>query len=55
MNALAYLVTIFTLFHLKKLFLFQHTLIVASPLNLIDAPMIVGERGKSPYLFRGIG
>ncbi|XP_025084607.1 dolichyl-diphosphooligosaccharide--protein glycosyltransferase 48 kDa subunit-like [Pomacea canaliculata] len=33
----------------------KHTLIVASPLNLIDAPMIVGARGKSPYLFRGIG
>ncbi|KAK7476524.1 hypothetical protein BaRGS_00032204 [Batillaria attramentaria] len=33
----------------------KHTLIVADPANLIDAPMIVGKKGKSPFLFRGVG
>ncbi|KAK7093903.1 dolichyl-diphosphooligosaccharide--protein glycosyltransferase 48 kDa subunit-like [Littorina saxatilis] len=33
----------------------KHTLIVADPTNLIDAAMIVGKKGKSPFLFRGVG
>ena len=34
----------------------QHTLIVANPANLLDAPNIVGDKKKiAPLLFRGIG
>lgn len=34
----------------------EHNLLVAQPENLIDAPMIVGDRKSlSPVLFRGIG
>ncbi|KAL8578270.1 hypothetical protein ACOMHN_005661 [Nucella lapillus] len=33
----------------------KHTLIVADPSNLIEAQMIVGKKGKSPFLFRGVG
>ncbi|KAI0219947.1 Dolichyl-diphosphooligosaccharide--protein glycosyltransferase 48 kDa subunit [Lamellibrachia satsuma] len=32
----------------------KHTLVVAEPSNLIQAPVIVGER-KAPLLFRGVG
>lgn len=33
----------------------KHTLIVADPKNLLDAPMIVGTKNASPLLFRGVG
>ncbi|OWF43409.1 dolichyl-diphosphooligosaccharide--protein glycosyltransferase 48 kDa subunit-like [Mizuhopecten yessoensis] len=33
----------------------KHTLIVADPKNLLDAPMIVGTKATSPLLFRGVG
>lgn len=33
----------------------KHTLIVADPANLIDAPMIVGSKKTSPFLYRGTG
>jgi len=33
----------------------KHTLIVADPANLIDAPMIVGSAKHSPFLYRGTG
>ncbi|KAK3803667.1 hypothetical protein RRG08_023381 [Elysia crispata] len=33
----------------------KHTLIVAEPENLINAPMIVGDKLKEPLLFRGVG
>lgn len=33
----------------------KHTLIVADPKNLLDAPMIVGNKISSPLLFRGVG
>ncbi|XP_055679273.1 dolichyl-diphosphooligosaccharide--protein glycosyltransferase 48 kDa subunit [Lutzomyia longipalpis] len=33
----------------------DHTLIVASPSNLIDAPVIVGPRTGSPLLYKGTG
>ena len=33
----------------------QHTLIVADPSNLIDAPMIVGSKKTTPFLYRGTG
>nr|CAG4634764.1 EOG090X05EE [Alona affinis] len=33
----------------------KHTLIVADPANLIDAPMIVGSKKSSPFLYRGTG
>ncbi|XP_059157616.1 dolichyl-diphosphooligosaccharide--protein glycosyltransferase 48 kDa subunit-like [Physella acuta] len=33
----------------------KHTLIVADPENLMKAPMIVGEKNTSPFLFRGVG
>ncbi|XP_046460235.1 dolichyl-diphosphooligosaccharide--protein glycosyltransferase 48 kDa subunit-like isoform X1 [Daphnia pulex] len=33
----------------------KHTLIVADNANLIDAPMIVGAKKTSPFLFRGTG
>ena len=43
------------LLFLSSLWLFQHTLIVAEPENLINAPMIVGDKLKEPLLFRGVG
>ncbi|XP_066596802.1 dolichyl-diphosphooligosaccharide--protein glycosyltransferase 48 kDa subunit [Prorops nasuta] len=33
----------------------QHTLIVADPANLIDAPIIVGDKNISPLLYKGTG
>ncbi|CAG2227728.1 dolichyl-diphosphooligosaccharide--protein glycosyltransferase 48 kDa subunit-like [Mytilus galloprovincialis] len=33
----------------------KHTLIVAEPKNLLDAPMVVGSKISSPFLFRGVG
>jgi len=33
----------------------KHTLIVADPSNLIDAPMIVGPKRTTPFLYRGTG
>jgi oligosaccharyltransferase complex subunit beta len=33
----------------------KHTLIVADPKNLIDAPMLVGTKKQNPVLFRGVG
>ncbi|XP_050413195.1 dolichyl-diphosphooligosaccharide--protein glycosyltransferase 48 kDa subunit [Patella vulgata] len=33
----------------------KHTLIVADTNNLLDAPMIVGQKASSPFLFRGVG
>ncbi|GFU77772.1 dolichyl-diphosphooligosaccharide--protein glycosyltransferase 48 kDa subunit [Trichonephila clavipes] len=33
----------------------KHTLIVADPSNLIDAPTVVGSKNISPLLFRGVG
>ncbi|KAK3913355.1 Dolichyl-diphosphooligosaccharide--protein glycosyltransferase 48 kDa subunit, partial [Frankliniella fusca] len=33
----------------------KHTLIVANPTNLIDAPVIVGPKGATPLLFQGTG
>nr|CAG4641666.1 EOG090X05EE [Eurycercus lamellatus] len=33
----------------------KHTLIVADTANLIDAPMIVGSKKSSPFLYRGTG
>uniref|UniRef100_A0A6B2E705 Dolichyl-diphosphooligosaccharide--protein glycosyltransferase 48 kDa subunit n=1 Tax=Phlebotomus kandelakii TaxID=1109342 RepID=A0A6B2E705_9DIPT len=33
----------------------DHTLIVASPANLIDAPVIVGPKTGSPLLYKGTG
>nr|CAG4647021.1 EOG090X05EE [Megafenestra aurita] len=33
----------------------KHTLIVADSTNLINAPMIVGSKKTSPFLFRGTG
>uniref|UniRef100_A0ABM0GRD2 Dolichyl-diphosphooligosaccharide--protein glycosyltransferase 48 kDa subunit n=1 Tax=Saccoglossus kowalevskii TaxID=10224 RepID=A0ABM0GRD2_SACKO len=33
----------------------QHTLIVADPSGLIDAPTIVGPKKNAPVLFRGVG
>jgi hypothetical protein len=35
--------------------LFQHTLIVADPANLIDAPVIIGKRNVAPLLYQGTG
>ena len=36
-------------------YIFQHTLIVADPKNLIDAPVIVGSRNIPPLLYQGTG
>ena len=36
-------------------FVFQHTLLVADPRNLIDAEMIVGSRKPNPMLYEGVG
>ena len=33
----------------------KHTLIVASPSNLIDAPVVVGAKASSPLLYQGTG
>lgn len=33
----------------------KHTLIVADPSNLIDAPTVVGSKNIAPLLFRGVG
>lgn len=33
----------------------KHTLIVADPSQLIDAPMIVGDKKHAPFLYRGTG
>lgn len=33
----------------------KHTLIVADPKNLIDAPMVISSKISSPFLFRGVG
>ena len=36
-------------------YVFQHTLIVAEPANLIDAPVITGTRPSAPLLYQGTG
>lgn len=33
----------------------KHTLIVANPENLIDAPVIVGAKASTPLLYQGTG
>ncbi|GIY67565.1 dolichyl-diphosphooligosaccharide--protein glycosyltransferase 48 kDa subunit [Caerostris darwini] len=33
----------------------KHTLIVADPNNLIDAPTVIGSKNISPLLFKGVG
>nr|CAG4647873.1 EOG090X05EE [Moina brachiata] len=33
----------------------KHTLIIADPSNLLDAPMIIGAKKTSPFLYRGTG
>ncbi|ESO82537.1 hypothetical protein LOTGIDRAFT_197848 [Lottia gigantea] len=33
----------------------KHTLIVSETENLLDAPMIVGQKPSAPFLFRGVG
>lgn len=33
--------------------LFQHTLIVVDPKNLVDAPIIVGKGNVAPLLYEG--
>ncbi|KAL5013140.1 hypothetical protein ScPMuIL_007410 [Solemya velum] len=33
----------------------KHTTIVADPKNLLEAPMIVGEKNTKPFLFKGVG
>ncbi|KAL4221286.1 hypothetical protein ACF0H5_019549 [Mactra antiquata] len=33
----------------------RHTTIVADPEYLLDAPIIVGKKSSSPYLFKGVG
>lgn len=33
----------------------KHTLVVANPENLIDAPVIVGAKTSSPLLYQGTG
>jgi oligosaccharyltransferase complex subunit beta len=33
----------------------KHTLLVAENKNLIDAPMIIGDKKPSPLLFQGVG
>lgn len=33
----------------------KHTLIVADPKNLIDAPTVIGSKTVSPILFKGVG
>jgi hypothetical protein len=35
--------------------LFQHTTIVADADYLLDAPIIVGKKSASPYIYRGVG